>query len=594
MSDNQKRRKSLRGQINLSFLLIVAIAVVSFMLVSISRSTSALKDNSIKYTKQLMDMVNENIDSYIVNMENISQIVTSNSDVRNYLVAKANKDEYGYRVEEQFLTFKETRKDIYNIGILGNNGSYLINMRNVEINPHVYWKSLSWYRKTFNEKEALSSSHVQNLVYGEYPWVVTISKIITDPVEGKEIGVFFVDLNYHSISDLAENVDLGQKSYVYIVDEDGNIVYHPKQQLIYSGLWNEESSGALDSSKSSDDWELNGKLYSTTRSDITGWTVVGVTDMNEMLADTRSVVNLYYIIAMCLIGLAFALAMLLSDRITRPLRKLQGSMQLVKDGNFDVHISEDNSQDEIGDLTGSFKRMINEIKQLIFRNNKEQEEKRKHELNALQAQIQPHFLYNTLDSIIWMAEGGDTKDVVLMTSALAKLFRKSISNSDEMVTVNEEMEYTRSYLTIQKMRYRGELQYSIDVSPAIADVEIIKLIVQPLVENAIYHGTKYKAGVGTIKITADYEDKGIMIRIADDGVGMTKEQLDHIFDEDKNQGEKSKFDERRSVGVLNVHQRIQLHYGEQYGLSFESAEGVGTTACIYLPDQTGEGYEKKA
>ena len=592
MPENDKPKKSLRGQINLSFLLIVAIAVVSFMLVSINRSSSALKENSIKYTSQLVQIVNENIDSYIENMENISQIVTSNSDVRNYLSQEENKEQYAPRVEELFSTFKEARKDIYNIGVLGNDGSYLINTRNVEINPHVFWRSLDWYRRTLNEKETLSSSHVQNLVHGEYPWVVTISKIIIDPVEGKEIGVLFVDLNYHSISDLAENVDLGQKSYIYIMDDNGDIVYHPKQQLIYSGIWHEESEGILGSTKETGNWELNGKLYSITSSKMTGWTVVGVTDMNEMLTETRSVVNLYYIIAMCLIGVAMLLAVLLSGRITRPLRKLQGSMQSVKDGNFDVQISEDSSQDEIGDLTSSFKRMINEIEQLIDRNTKEQEEKRKYELNALQAQIQPHFLYNTLDSIIWMAEGNETKDVVLMTSALAKLFRKSISNSDEMVTVNEEMEYTRSYLTIQKMRYRGELQYSIDVAPAIADVEIIKLIVQPLVENAIYHGTKYKTGIGTIKITVDYEDKGIVIRIVDDGVGMTKEQLAHIFDEDKGQGKNSKFDERRSVGVLNVHQRIQLHYGEEYGLSFESKEGVGTTVSIYLPDQTGEGYEK--
>ena len=580
------------GQINLSFLLIVAIAVVSFMLVSISRSASALKDNSIKYTQQLVQMVNDNIDSYIENMENIAQIVTRNSDVRSYLLSEENRVTYGRRVEEQFLTFKDTRKDIYNVGVLGHNGSYLINMRSIAINPHVLWESLSWYRKTLNEKEALSSSHVQNLVYGEYPWVVTISKIITDPVEGKEIGVFFVDLNYSSISDLAENVELGSKSYVYIVDESGDIVYHPKQQLIYGGLWHEDLEGVLSSTKTSDNWEFEGKLYSMTRSEITGWTVVGVTDMNEMLADTRSVVNLYYIIAVCLIGLAMLLATLLSEKITRPLRQLQSSMQLAKDGDFDIEISEDHSQDEIGDLTDSFRLMISEIEQLIARNTKEQEEKRKFELNALQAQIKPHFLYNTLDSIIWMAEGEETKDVVLMTSALAKLFRKSISNSDEMVTVNEEMEYTRSYLTIQKMRYRGELQYSIDVASGIADAPIIKLIVQPLVENAIYHGTKYKSGGGTIKITADYENKGIVIRIADDGVGMSKEQLANIFDDKGQQGKDAQLDEHRSVGILNVHQRIQLHYGDEYGLSFESEEGVGTTACIYLPIQTGASHAK--
>ena len=592
---NRKHKNSLMNQINLSFLLIVAIAVVSFMLVSINRSSRTIEDISVNYTRQLIHMVNENINSYIENMDNISQIVTKNSDVRNYLSDSSIESGYAQKVEEQFLTLKETRKDIYNIGILGKNESYLINTRYTEINPNVFWGQLAWYRAASRGDEVITSSHVQNLVYDEYPWVVTLGKSITNPVDGKIIGVFFIDLNYRSISDLAEDVDLGQKGYVYIVDDGGNIVYHPKQQLIYSGLWSEEINAVLESENGSDDgndwntWESNGKLYSTTKSDLTGWTVVGVTDMAEMLAQRRELVNLYYLIAVCLIGFAMMLAIVLTDRITLPLRNLQRSMQVVKDGQFQVDIIENseyeqNEQNEIGDLINSFRIMVKEIEELIARNTKEQEEKRKNELNALQAQIKPHFLYNTLDSIIWMAEGGNTKDTVLMTSALAKLFRKSISNNKELVTLAEEMEYTKSYLTIQKMRYHGQLQYTIDVDPAIADIEIIKLIVQPLVENAIYHGIKYKKGIGTIEIKAEYKNKGILIQIRDDGAGMTQEKLKHILDEQT--------DKEESVGVLNVHRRIRLYYGQDYGLSFESEIDIGTAAYIYLPDKTGENHEE--
>lgn len=583
----KKSKNNLRKRINLSFLLIVALAVVSFMIISINRSSRAVKETSVAYTLQLIQMMNENIDFYIENMENISQIVTNNSDVRNYLVSKENSKDYLNRVEEQFATLKETRSDIYNIGILGLNGRYLINDKEVKINPFIQYHTLDWYKKALSKEEAVSSSHVQNIVYEEYPWVVTMSKGIKDIESQEMLGVFFVDLNYRSISNLAEDVNLGQKGYVFIVDEEGSIVYHPKQQLLYSGLWEEEIAPILENDSGVTTWEAGNKLYTTTKSDRTGWTVVGVTDLNEMLSSVDEVISVYYFMAVVLIGVAMLLAVLLTDKITLPLRRLQESMQAVETGDFNVDIVEADSQDEIGDLIRTFRIMIQEIEHLIERNNKEQEEKRKSELNALQAQINPHFLYNTLDSIIWMAEDGNTKDVVLMTSALAKLFRKSISNKNEQVTVSEELTYTESYLTIQKMRYKGKLRYSIDVETSIANETIIKLIVQPLVENAIYHGIKYKEGIGTILIEAKYKEKGILIQIIDDGFGMTEEQLSHIFDERET-------DERKNgVGVLNVHRRIQLYYGNEYGISFVSKQGLGTIASIFLPIQTGGNDEIK-
>jgi len=580
--------KSLSGRINLSFLLIVAIAVVSFMVVSINRSSRAIQDASVEYTLQLIKMVNEKIEFYIENMENISHIVINNSDVRNYLSMDSEQKVYAQKVEEQFQTLKETRDDIYNIGIIGINGRYLINNFDTQLNSFANLERMNWYSKSLHGEEVITSSHVQNIVSDEYSWVVTMSKAIRNPLTNEVLGVFFVDLNYRSISNLGEDINLGLKGYVFMIDEAGDIVYHPKQQLLYSGLWEEEMDSILNAKTDVLTSADGNKLYTLSKSEVTGWRVVGVTYLDEMLSGTDEIINMYYLLAIVLIIVAMFLAVLLTNKITLPLRRLENSMKAVEEGNFEVEIASPEVRDEIGNLIFSFQIMIRKIKQLIENNNKEQEEKRKSELNALQAQINPHFLYNTLDSIIWMAEDGNTKDVVLMTSALAKLLRKSISNKHELVTIAEEIEYTKSYLTIQKMRYKDKLKYSIDVDPAIENKEIIKLIIQPLVENAIYHGIKYKEGMGTIFIEAGYHDKGILIRVIDDGQGMSEEQLRHIYDEREIDTKKN------SVGVLNVHRRIQLYYGSEYGIGFVSNIGVGTIASIYLPDQTGGTYESES
>jgi two-component system sensor histidine kinase YesM len=587
MKYQKQPTKSLRARINLSFLLIVAIAVVSFLIISINRSSEAIKESSVKNTLQLVQLVNENIESYMENMENISQIVINSSDAKNYLTIETNKNAYAVKVEEQFEILKETRDDIYNIGIVGKNGTYLINNHSTEINPYADVKSLVWYQEALKGKKAISSSHVQNIVIDKYSWVVTMSKAIRSPFTNEVTGVFFIDLNYRSISNLCEEIDLGSQGYIFIVDKEGDIVYHPKQQLIYSGFWEEEIDEIMSSQHTDFSNKDGSRMYTISKSEVTGWTVVGVSYFDEMLSSTNELINVYYFIAVLLIGVAMVLAVLLTNKITQPIRKLQESMRSVQDGNFEVNVGEVVGQDEIGSLIYSFQIMVQKIKQLIEHNTNVQEEKRKNELNTLQAQINPHFLYNTLDSIIWMAEGHDTKNVILMTSSLAKLLRKSISNKRELVTVAEEIEYTRSYLVIQKMRYKDKLKYSINVEDSVQGVEMVKLIVQPIVENAIYHGIKYKEGMGNIIIEASLMENDILIQVMDDGQGMNEEQLAHILDEKETDMRKN------SVGVWNVHRRIQLYYGIEYGISYVSSIGMGTIASIRLPNVRRGHYDKE-
>lgn len=577
---NRSYAKSLQGKINISLLFIVAAAVVSFMIISITQSRTAVRNTAIEYTSQLIDMMNESIDSYITSMESIAQIVVENSDVRSYLFTAAQdgqlREEYGGRITELFQTLTDTGGDICNIGIIGENGRYLINNTDTKINPYAEYEKTEWYRRALLGEEVITSSHVQNVVRDEFPWVVTLSREIPGRAEG-EGAVLFVDLNFSSISRLCEKTNLGAKGYVFIMDDEGNLIYHPRQRLIYSGLWEEEFTQDMMSDK---DVVFSGdgqKLYTVSKSEITGWTMVGVTYLDEMMSGTDRLRNLFYLMAIVLVGVALMMSVFLTDMVTKPLRKLRETMKVVESGNFDVEVEEPDTGDEISDLFRSFRSMILKIRELIDQNTAEQREKRKSELNALQAQINPHFLYNTLDSIIWMAEGGNMKDVVLMTSSLAKLLRKSISNKNEMVTLEEEIEYTRSYLTIQKMRYVDKLEYEIDVEPAVMQMEIVKLIIQPLVENAIYHGIKYKEGKGLIRITGGFKEDQVVLQVSDNGVGMTEEELSHVFDERVTDTRKN------GVGVLNVHRRIRLYYGGEYGLSFESRKGRGTCVSIRLP-----------
>lgn len=581
MRQNTFFLKSLEGKIYVSFILIVALSVISFMFISIDQTNITMQDTSTQYTYQLIDMVNENIESYIDNMENLGKIVVNDPDVSNYLFSDANQNTiqnvYGSRVEQEFQTLRQTRDDIYNIGVISGTGRYLINDKDTQLNPYASWDSMDWYTKALAGEEVITSSHVQNIVYNEYPWVVTVSECIPNETTGGTNGVFFVDLNYLSISKLCEDINLGEKGYVFILDQNGNLVFHPKQQLIYSGLWEEDFAEIQNTDATTLLSKDHTKTYTISKSDSTGWIVVGTTYQTDTLSGTEKIKRMYLLLAIILIGVAMLLALFLADRITMPLRKLRESMQMVETGNFWVEMAETKAKDEIDVLIHAFNVMIQKIRQLIETNNQEQAEKRLSELNALQAQINPHFLYNTLDSIIWMAEDGKNKDVVLMTSSLAKLLQKSISNKKELVSVKEEMDYTRSYLTIQKMRYKDKLEYEVEIDPVIQDREIIKLIVQPLVENAIYHGIKPRETGGMVQVKAYYEKEEIIIRVMDDGVGMTKEQLEHIFDERKMSPS------RKGLGVQNVQSRIQLYYGKSYGITYASIEQQGTIATIHIP-----------
>ena len=582
------RFKSIQSVLFAMVSMLLLGAVVIATVISMNYTRTSVFENSSLYTQTIIKQMNQNIDSYIDYMENISYLVSSNEDVQTYLFGDHVGPEVRGRILNQFETILDSRSDILNLGIISENGRMFINDGREMTNPDLDIHSQEWYMNALNGSQSsyLSSSHVQHIISGERPWVITLSRGIRDQSSGstKKEAVFFIDLNYSAISGLCDQNIVGNQGYAFILDAEGNIVYHPQQQQLYNELQT-ENIGLIMESES--DTILYGKgsgekLYTISCSEKTGWTVVDSVRVEELLRKSNEAQSIYILVAAGLVAVALFFSKFIAKNITQPIQKLCESMEKVQEGDFSVSDVVVDSANEIGSLTTSFNVMTHRIQDLMEQNIREQEAKRKSELKALQSQINPHFLYNTLDSIIWMAEGKKNEEVVLMTASLARLLRQSISNEDEVVSIGQEIEYARGYLTIQKMRYKDKMEYQIDVDPSILNIPLIKLVLQPVIENAIYHGLKYKESKGFLLVRGFPKDGNAVLQVIDDGVGMDEETLEHIY-------EKHKVNYRSNgVGIYNVQKRLQLYYGNEYGITYESEVGKGTTATITIP-----GPEKK-
>ena len=581
-----KKFKSIQSVIFAVLSVLLLGAVIIITVISLSYTRQSVFENSSLYTQTIIQQMNQNIDSYIDYMENTSYLVSSNEDVQKYLFGDTADPEARDRILSQFERILESRSDILNLGIIAENGRMLINNGQHLTNQDLDIHSQEWYTNALEGRESvyLTSSHVQHIISGERPWVITLSRGIRNKEMGtgqEKEGVFFIDLNYSAISELCDQSMVGNQGYAFIVDADGNIVYHPQQQQLYNELQTENIDLVMNAGSDIVTWGdgINKKMYSISRSEKTGWTVVDCVRVEELLRRSNEAQSIYVLVAMGLMAVALFFSRFVAKSITLPIQRLCDSMERVQEGDFSVSDIVVDSENEIGSLTKSFNVMTQRIHELMAQNIREQEAKRKSELKALQSQINPHFLYNTLDSIIWMAEGKKNEEVVLMTASLARLLRQSISNEDELVSIGQEIEYARGYLTIQKMRYKDKLEFRIEVEPSILNIRLIKLVLQPVIENAIYHGLKYKESRGLLLVKGFMKNGNAVLQVIDDGVGMDQETLDHIY-------ERHKVDyHSNGVGIYNVQKRLQLYYGNEYGIVYESKPGEGTTATITIPGQ---------
>ena len=570
---------------NLSIKTIVTIAIavvsISFTLIVsailFSEFSSTIKKNATVSTREIVRQINSNLSYYINDIVSISGYARDLAKQINVL----GKEE----VEDKLKTILASRQDIVALVLFDSQGNAVLSTSEAPFREPKEITTQKWFIRTIGGEGNFyfTGPQVQQLSTSAYPWVITYSQQISYAQKNGEMaqGILLIDMNFSTVSELAKNAKLGSTGYVYFIDNNNKIVYHPLQQLINSNIFNEDLKAVEDKIFGTfiNTFEGRERLVIIDTVNNARWRIVGVAFMDELMSGLNQFTIVMALILILCIIITIFLARYVSAWISRPIKELERLMLAVEKGDFSEPPTVKGNQEVLA-LSQSFTLMILRIRELMDDIVKSQELKRKFELDALQAKINPHFLYNTLDSVVWMAEQNDTEGVIRMISALAKLFRVSISKGHDIITITEELEHVRNYLIIQQIRYKGKFEFSILVDEGIENSPTIKLIVQPIVENAIYHGIKYLQEMGHIDIKVYRRKPGaIVLEIRDNGVGMDEEKLTKILSFNGIHSPKG-----NGIGVRNVHQRVQLYYGSDFGLEISSELDEGTLVRIVIPE----------
>lgn len=577
------KKRSIRFMISISFSL---SAVIAMLLVGISlylRFIGQINTIIQVDNQSIIEQVNLNMDSYLRNMMKVS-------DSLYYDVVK-NTDLYQESIyEEMNLLYQTNRSAIENIAVFDKEGELLEVVPLSNLKTSVKPEDMGWFKDAMKKTENMHYSipTVQNLFYYadyQYKWVISLSRAI-ELTQGKEIeqGVLLIDMKFSGIEQILSQAKLSNDGYVYLIDSQGEIIYHPRQQLIYSNIIKENNLEAATYKDGNLKEKFNGEERAITVKTVgyTGWKIIAVTPSKAIkLNYFQTTVFAMFIIAFT-IFIIVLMNLFISTRISDPIKELERSVEKLENGYMDEDIYIGGTY-EIEHLGKTIKKMVAQMQNLMDDVVKEHESKRKSELDALQSQINPHFLYNTLDAIVWMVENEKQSEAVKMVTSLARLFRISLSKGKNIILVKDELEHVKNYLAIQQMRYKNKFTFEIIVPTEVLELSTIKLVVQPLVENAIYHGVEYMGGDGEIVVEAYLQDENLYIAVKDNGLGMPKEVVEKLLEKHDSSKEKGS-----GIGLRNVQERIQLYFGNQYGLIIESEPDEGTTITMHIPKKSYE------
>ena len=578
--------KSIGSKLTFYFFLVILLPVITISILGNLLYKHSITNQQDENTKQMAKQISNNIDFYIKDTENIINYLSEDPRILTFLDYETSGNEINSKdIKEQatrtIYSFATFHPEMVGIMVVKQNDIFVSDiMSRISRDPLVKEK---WYLQASQNTSTMHlfskpvGRNISNVFQYSADEVVSISKAVVDKKTGKCIGVVLIDMKLDIIKSVIEYVKPAKTGFIYIVDANGEIVYSPVNAIVYriKNDWNKSSSDKILIKRIKDvDYEIMHK-----DSVYTGWKTVEVFPLNESLKVMNSLA--YYSILIALITLLFAeiLAIFFTRSIVKPISKLKKLMKKTEEGNFDV-VFNSKYNDEIGELGSAFNNMVREIKNLINLVQIEEKKKRKAEISILHAQIKPHFIYNTLDTIQWMAQEHEAQDIVDLVGNLTNLLRIGLSGGAEIIKISQEIKHVDSYLMIQKIRYEDKLNYEINIKEEILDLSVIKLILQPIVENAIYHGIKEKRGSGYIKITGEIKNEKVHFTIEDNGIGIKKERLIEI-----NEMLKGKTISNTVVGygIYNVNQKIKLTYGEEFGLEYHSIYEEGTIVEVWHP-----------
>ena len=578
-------RSSIQMILSIAFTAVAVVGMLFLGMALLLRFSASANEMAAESSQRVLAQVNRSLDNYLRNMMRVS-------DTAYYRVIKsADLDQEATAGELRDALELLHAKDgdvLVSLAVFDEKGALISATPLTELKNSVTPRRESWFTAAMERIENLhfSTPHVQNLFEdpdSRYRWVVSLSRHVELTRGGViQSGVLLVDMNFSGIEQICKDVSFSNgQGYLYLIDGSGEIIYHPRQQLLYAGLQEENNLQAAGYSDGtySEVFQAHRRQVTVKTVGYTGWKLVGVVP-SETLRDNYSQLLLFalFVVSFSIFLLVFV-NLRLSEWITAPMKKLDLAVRELEKGAETVDFDVDGPY-EVEHLSRSVQSMVSTMRHLMEDILQQEEEKRRSELDVLQSQINPHFLYNTLDSVVWMTENGRTQEAVVMLTALARFFRISLSKGSNIIPIGDEIEHARNYLTIQMMRYKNKFSADISAQEGIEKLYTIKLIIQPILENAIYHGMEYADGEGEIHIRAFREGENVIIEVEDNGPGMSQEVVEQLLKPQGSAGPKAK---GSGIGLRNVHQRIRLTFGEPYGLTILSEPDSGTVVRICLP-----------
>lgn len=571
--------RSIRNSIFIYFTITSLVAVLLIVISIYSRLSSQLYDTVKQENVSLVNRVDSSMEVYLRNIMKLSDTIYYGI-VKN---ANLSEDSIG---EKLTLLYNNNKEQVSNIALISKEGEPISVVPAARFRKNFKAEDEEWFVNALNKTENIHFTlpHVQKMFEkgdNSYKWVISMSRAVEITVGGStEQAVLLIEMAYQGLEEVLDEVTLGNGGYIYLMDSKGEIIWHPKFELIASGRVKENNLVAAGYDDGSREEVFNGTRQTVVTKTVgyTGWKLVGVikgTGISLNMLKTRLFI---VFVILLIIFIVILINSYISFRVTNPIRELEKSVKALEEGNLDADIYMGGSY-EVQHLGKSVQDMKFRIKGLMQDIVNEHEEKRKSEFDSLQAQINPHFLYNTLDIIVWQIENEKQSEAVHTVTALARFFRLSLGKGKNIVTVKDEIDHVKNYLMIQHMRFKNKFDYEFDIAEDVLELPSLKLMLQPLVENAIYHGMEFMDGDGLIMVKAWREENELYLSVADNGLGMTEDKVEMILT-----GKSTSGNGRGSgIGVKNVNERIKLYFGEAYGLTIDSEPDEGTTVIIHLP-----------
>ena len=550
-----KLKKTMRNSmiLNLFFYYLVGNLLFILFLSSIFYYTSKyiIMNKEIEYTNKNVMSTSRYITLYVEKLQNIINLLSVNADVRNFLTLGNNNSKKS--IEKMVYSILDNNKGIKNITVIGKNGSIISSDKNNDMKISANMMKEKWYVDAINNSDMPVFNPVrkdEDSSMNSNSWFLSISRDIKNS-KGENLGVIVFDIKYEMFERYLRSNAFGRQSDSIIIDNHGNVIYYRDVKCFADKKCLEKFS---EKNKNKDTY-----LYET-QIENTNWNLRSLANTNDLVTLKKNFSHIVIIIFLFSLAFSSIITFIVITKILKPLIKLENHMQNFENNLREFHLSEKTGY-EIQNLVEHFNVMVEKIKYL-----------REYEIKALHSQINPHFLYNTLDTIIWMAEFEDNEKVISITKSLANYFRLSLSNGHEKIPLKDEIMHTKEYLFIQKQRYENKLSYFFNIEDeSLLSIKVPKIIIQPIVENSIYHGIKNLSGNGIITIDVYRQNSTVNISVKDNGIGFEKAKQ---FKKSKTGG----------VGIKNVDKRIKFYYGKNYGVFInKDSKTEGAEVVIKIP-----------